>query len=257
MTIGQSARNTFAVPTAEMPRTFTLFHVVNNHYTLNFADTMDGRLVDDNTQPTTFGQLRTGGKAQRNGNVWQLAVTDNARGKIIIGEMTLLFQFVAAPPLQPRPQLPHSVRGTLLDRVDPYLAIILILSLAAHSSMYVYFKWFYDEKKEDPQAQYKKYLVELKDLKPVIQKKIEPPKVATATTAADKKPDEDKKDPDKSAEEKKPPKAAPTEAEIRRRSPRPRRSASSSSPARRARAATARSSTSRTARTRSAISTRA
>ena len=61
-----------------------------------------------------------------------MPMENNARGKIEIGEMRLLFQFVAAPPLQPRPRLPASVRGTLADRIDPRLAIILAVSILIH-----------------------------------------------------------------------------------------------------------------------------
>src|SRR5690606_11505293 len=43
-----------------------------------------------------------------------------------------LFQFVNAPPLQPRPRLPASVRGSLADRIDPRLAVIMALSVIAH-----------------------------------------------------------------------------------------------------------------------------
>jgi hypothetical protein len=66
-----------------------------------------------------LAQLKNGGQAQKMADRWVLPMSDAARGKIILGDMTILFQFVIAPPLQPRPQLPQSVRGRLLDRIDP------------------------------------------------------------------------------------------------------------------------------------------
>src|SRR5262249_46496234 len=54
------------------------------------------------------------------------------------GEMTLLFQFVTAPPLQPRPRLPASVRGNLADRIDPQLAIIMAISVLLHFAVAIY-----------------------------------------------------------------------------------------------------------------------
>jgi hypothetical protein len=52
--------------------------------------------------------------------------------------MTLLFQFVTAPPLQPRPHLPASVRGGLADRIDPLLAVVMGASLFFHSGLMFY-----------------------------------------------------------------------------------------------------------------------
>src|SRR5215475_503498 len=48
VTIGQSAKNTFAVPAAELPRSWTLFHVdaKTGKYVLTVADSMDGRISD-------------------------------------------------------------------------------------------------------------------------------------------------------------------------------------------------------------------
>ncbi|HEY1558652.1 MAG TPA: AgmX/PglI C-terminal domain-containing protein [Kofleriaceae bacterium] len=61
-----------------------------------------------------------------------LPIERGARGKLRIGDATLLFQEIARPPAAPRMKLPASVRGTLADRVDRRLAIILGGSLLVH-----------------------------------------------------------------------------------------------------------------------------
>ena len=136
ITVGQSAKNTFCVPEDGLPRTWPLFSIHNDRYAMRFSDAMSGRLSDGD-DVLTFDALKNKG-AQRQGDAWMVPLTDSARGKIVVGEMTLLFQFVAEPPMQPRPHLPASVRGTLADRIDPNLAIILAVSILIHFSVALY-----------------------------------------------------------------------------------------------------------------------
>lgn len=143
VTIGQSARNTFSVPLEGLPRTWPLFAAQGDRYVLNFTEAMDGRISDASGAIYTLDQLKSGG-AQRQADRWTVPVAPTARGKVVLGDMTLLFQFVAEPPLQPKPHLPASVRGTLADRIDPYLAVVLVISLLFHTSATVYFGWIRD-----------------------------------------------------------------------------------------------------------------
>ena len=130
VTIGQSAKCTFSIPLEELPRQWPIFEIKNDRYVLNFTSKMDGRL-SDGERVLTLEQAKQSG-ATRHEDHWSLPLSSAARGKIALGELTLLFQFVSAPPIQPRPQLPHSVRGTFADRIDPRLSVIIAASLAAH-----------------------------------------------------------------------------------------------------------------------------
>ena len=49
-----------------------------------------------------------------------------------MGETTFLFQFVAPPPVQPRPQLPLAVKGGLANQIDWNLTIIAAFSFMLH-----------------------------------------------------------------------------------------------------------------------------
>ncbi len=133
ITVGQSAKNTFSVPIEGLPREWPMFIVHDDRYALQFTDHMDGRISDGN-EVYTLSALK-GSHAQQRGEAWVIPLAETARGKIVVGEMTLLFQFVAAPPLQPRPHLPASVRGSFADRIDPHLAVVLAISLAVHAGI--------------------------------------------------------------------------------------------------------------------------
>ena len=52
-----------------------------------------------------------------------LPLDERSRGKITLGDMTILFQFVTPPSPQPRPQLPASVRGSMTSDLDWSFAI--------------------------------------------------------------------------------------------------------------------------------------
>ena len=131
VTIGQSMRNTFSIPIEGLPLEFTLFALDDGRYSLRFLPRMDGRLSDVGSQVHTLDALRSRG-AVNHGSYHQIALTDSARGKLSLGDLTILFQFVTEPPRQPKPMLPASVRGTLADRFDPQLSPILGVSIALH-----------------------------------------------------------------------------------------------------------------------------
>ncbi len=196
VTIGQSAKNTFAIPAPELPRTWQLFKLVGTKYVLNVNESMDGRLSDGGNV-MALAQLKAGGQAQKQAQGWALPLSDNARGKIILGDMTLLFQFVVAPPLQPRPQLPHSVRGTLADRIDPYMAIILVLSFMVHGGVGLWVYRMDVEKPIEPDKIPDKYAKALLAAPPA-------PKPEPEVKGKDENKDKDKKEPDKKPEPSKP-----------------------------------------------------
>ncbi len=148
VTLGQSAKNTFSIPLENLPRQWTLFAIENEGYALKFVQGMDGR-ISDGQQVYTFEQVRAG-RAQHRGDHWVMPLSDQARGKVSFGDLTLLFQFVTEPPVQPRPMLPHSVRGTLAERIDPRLAVICSISIVAHFGIALA-AWMHDrpEKRTD------------------------------------------------------------------------------------------------------------
>src|SRR3954466_5573358 len=117
ITIGQSARNMFVVPSEALPRQWMLFEITPRGYVAHFADAMDARIAVGN-EIISLAQLKQTGKIRRHGSGWVLLLDERSRGKITVGDLPLLFQFVPPPPPQPRPQLPPSVRGSIASSLD-------------------------------------------------------------------------------------------------------------------------------------------
>ncbi len=130
VTVGPSERNNFVVLGGGLPSSFKLFELVGPDYHLNFLDGMSGRIALP-TGPTDLAALRGQAKRTPQG-AYQVRLTEDSRGKIVIGETTLLFQFVAPPPVQPKPQLPASVKSGIADRIDWSLTIIAAFSFLLH-----------------------------------------------------------------------------------------------------------------------------
>ena len=136
VTIGQSMRNTFSIPIEGLPLEFTLFALDEGRYSLRFLPRMDGRLSDSGGQVNTLEALRARGAANH-GDYHQVALSDSSRGKLSLGDLTILFQFVTEPPRQPKPMLPASVRGTFADRFDPRLSVIMGASIILHFAIVI------------------------------------------------------------------------------------------------------------------------
>ena len=123
ITIGPSEKNTFVIPAQDLPSSrFDIFETRGDHYTLNFSAAMNGRISTDG-QVVELADLRSSGRARKKGKLFQITLNDKARGKVLIGDSTILFQFVAPPPIQPRPQLPSSVRGSMLAGMGSFVVI--------------------------------------------------------------------------------------------------------------------------------------
>lgn len=121
VTLGQSLRCRLSVPVDGMPHEHVLFARDGGRLVLRPTPRMTGRLSQAGAVRMLDGSSGAGITLER-----------GARGKLTIGEATILFQEVAVPPIAPRPQLPASVRGTLGDRVDRRLAVIVGASLVVH-----------------------------------------------------------------------------------------------------------------------------
>ena len=100
VTVGANEKAMFVLQAQNLPANFKLFELIGADYYLNFIDGMNGRLALT-SGITDLAALR--GQAKKVGNAYQVRLTEDARGKVVIGDTTFLFQFVAPPPVQPRP----------------------------------------------------------------------------------------------------------------------------------------------------------
>ena len=135
VTIGQSSHNMFAVPIEQLPRTFTVLVWANDHYELRFPAKMEGR-ISSGDQVLTLEQLKA--KARRVDDYFVVDLGNDARGKLWIGEFSMLFQVIPEPPPQPKPVLPAAVRGSLMDRMDPLLMACMGITNAVAIVIWVY-----------------------------------------------------------------------------------------------------------------------
>ncbi len=129
VTIGPHEQNTFVITAGTLPSSFRLFEIVDGDYFLNFLDSMGGRVALQGglSELSTLRSRSSSGPPGVN----QVRLTDDARGKVVIGDITVLFQFVAPPAAQPKPQLPPGVlRGT--TSIDWNTTIIAAFSFLLH-----------------------------------------------------------------------------------------------------------------------------
>ncbi len=128
VSVGQDAKNTFVIPASNLPPSFPVFDFRGTHYYLLFTERMDGR-VRLGERDVDFATLRTQKLAQKRGSVYALQLDESAKGKVSLGEVTLLFQFVPPPPAPVRMALPAEFRGTLWSSLDHTFFGILALSV--------------------------------------------------------------------------------------------------------------------------------
>jgi hypothetical protein len=133
VTIGPSEKSMFVIPSKSIPPNFRVFELAGGEYQLNFLEGMTGR-VALKTGVSELAALKGTAKRVPFGNVqaYQVQLSDDARGKIVVGETTFLFQFVAPPPVQPKPQLPVSVKAGLASDIDWTTTIIAAFSFLLH-----------------------------------------------------------------------------------------------------------------------------
>ncbi len=135
--VGTSEKNHFIVHESVLPARFELFQLVGSDYILNFTDAMEGRVaLPGGVQD--LKKLRSSGGARNAGSHWQIKLNDSSRGKVVIGATTLLFQFVTPPPVQPRPQLPATVRGGFAKSIDWLFTAFMVFTYMTFFAFVVY-----------------------------------------------------------------------------------------------------------------------
>jgi len=145
--VGSSEKNHFVVQAEGVPARFEIFQLVGDGYVLNFTEAMHGKVgLPGGVQD--LDQMRSSGTARNAGNYWQVKLSDKSRGKVVLGNTTMLFQFVLPPPIQPRPQLPAAVRGGFVGNIDWVFTAFVVFTFMSMFSFLVYLEnadWPIDE----------------------------------------------------------------------------------------------------------------
>ncbi len=139
VTVGQSEKNTFVMVSSELPSRFEMFESRHSGggYTLQFTDGMKGR-VSSKGDVKELEELRKNGVAKKRGKLFRVPLNDTSRGKVVVGDSTILFQFVSPPPIQPRPQLPAAVKGGMFRNIEWFITVVWFVSLCLHTGFLTY-----------------------------------------------------------------------------------------------------------------------
>ena len=136
ITIGTSPKNTIAVPQSDLPESVLVFSYQADRYVLQFEKQMEGR-IQGPQGAADFGALVSQGLAKDHGKTCSVAVAEDQRGKIVLGEVTLLWQFVAPPAEVPKPTLPKEAKGAHFKSLDRLFISVLAASFFVHSGAYI------------------------------------------------------------------------------------------------------------------------
>lgn len=181
VSVGTTERNTFTVASSELPSTYELFSMVGGQYLLNFSEKMEGQLALPEGIKK-LNDLRNSPNVKRGPTGWQVPLAETSRGKIQMGGVTFLFQFVVPPPPQPKPQLPAAIRAGWVKNIDwtynACFSAFLVLAIASIA----YVEYVYDPIVDDELSLDDSRLVRLLATPPPVE---EPEPTPQDTNAAD------------------------------------------------------------------------
>jgi len=138
VTVGESTKNTFVLPPSQLPKRYQLFVFRGGRYALHFDQGVAGKISYRNAV-MSLDQLRERGDAVSKGDGYLLPLTERSRGKVMLGDITVLFQFVSPPPEPLRQFNKGDFRPKFIDDDDPvFLGFLgLYTVLAAVFVLYV------------------------------------------------------------------------------------------------------------------------
>ena len=136
--IGDSEKAHFVVPFSSLSGKFPMFYFRSGRYELVLTGKMSGRIYFKG-EPREIEDLIKSGTLKRRGDDYVLPISEDYRGKILIGNAIVLFQFVVPSPKPPKLRLPKSIRGSWTQRVDwPFVSIELIIMVLGYFFFAIY-----------------------------------------------------------------------------------------------------------------------
>ncbi|MGD8318591.1 MAG: hypothetical protein PVH76_12640, partial [Myxococcales bacterium] len=141
VSIGTAAKNHLIIKSGTLPpkleSRFELFQLVGDDYILNFTEDMTGKVaLPGGVQK--LEHLRETGSARNAGTHYQIKLSDSSRGNIRMGEFTVFFEFVSAPPITPKPQLPAAVQRGFVKNIDWMFTTWVIFSYMLFFGFIIY-----------------------------------------------------------------------------------------------------------------------
>jgi len=140
VTIGRSERCTFTFEIEGLPKVYPLFKVnKDGAYVLQFTERMIGK-VSLGDQLLDFPSIIEAGLSSldERGKLHTVTLQNNERGKIEVGDKTLLFQFIPLPPPKIKAGVPAAFRRSFISSLDWAFLNILLASLVIQASSLVF-----------------------------------------------------------------------------------------------------------------------
>jgi hypothetical protein len=135
VTVGESPRNTFVVAGTKLGQRAEVFVPRGSEYFLTVPEWVEGKISWKNGI-RGMEELRKSGDMVRKGDAYQVLLNETVRGKISLGSVTLLFQFVPAPPEPIRTVTAADFRPRLFDEDDPlFLGLLGVFTVIATAIM--------------------------------------------------------------------------------------------------------------------------
>jgi len=202
VSVGTESRAMFQVSSDSLPPQFDLFDYDGKNYFIRFTDAMQGRVQSEGSKVQTFADFESAGQVTERKGAKAVPLTDSSRGKVIVGDVTVLFQFKSRAAAPARPVLPAELRGSFLQTIDTQFATILtivavlLVSIVAYARSLPYVE---PTSIEEIDSRYQKLI--MPDRIP------QPPKKKIAEV--DEGPGEEEAEVEEEAQEKKPEKKKP------------------------------------------------
>ncbi|MEM1024079.1 MAG: AgmX/PglI C-terminal domain-containing protein [Myxococcota bacterium] len=211
VSIGSGAKATFQVSADGMPKVFDLFDYDGKQYWLRYSDSMNGRVQSDAGQVQTFENFKESGQVVERKGSKAVPLPDSSRGKVVIGDVTVLFQFKPKAAAPVKPVLPAELRGSVLQALDMQFAVILLVVFISSIATIAWAKYEarnYVEPMsiEEVDERFQRLIMPKREPQPPREE------VAKKSDDEGKKKKEKKKEPEKKAEKKEEPKD-PVDAE--------------------------------------------
>ena len=120
VSIGADPKSTFCVPMGELPRAVTIFRVTKEGAVLVKENVTDGRVAVSGAD-VALAQLPAG----------DVMLGKGSKGRVKVGDVTVLFQMVTPAVAAPVPELPRGSRG-VVAQLDRAFVIAMAFSFLAH-----------------------------------------------------------------------------------------------------------------------------
>lgn len=139
VSVGNNPKATFMVASDALPasKPHDLFEVDGGKYYLRFAENMDGK-IQYGSKVADLAALKKEGKITKRGGADALELNDDSRGKVMVGDVTILFQFKPLVAEPARPVLPADAKGSILQNLDAQFAGIFVLVAVLQISLVTY-----------------------------------------------------------------------------------------------------------------------